>query len=294
MFVMALEQAFYKYSDFLFAMAIWFEQLGISIHRRFYNQTHKMKIRRKSIWPALAVTSSIITSQLSGAMVFFDFRTTGGSGGVLDGNGDGPSGMGDTDFDSSAAGDTITLGATGDAATTLTTTVVGFEVPTIVGGAVDFDATSTNASFNISGQDALGINNLNFGNTPYQNATGQGSEANDFNPGESATITFSEDVIFTEIELESVVATDVFDVLVGGVSQLSVTGDDSFIDDLGGLIGLTIPAGTEVTFAADGDLANSSFRIETFTVDIVPVPEPSSLALIALGGLAIGARRKRA
>ena len=276
-------------------MAIWFEQIGISIHRRFYNQTHKMKIRRKSIWPALAVTSSIITSQLSGATtVFFDFRTTGGSGGVLDGNGDGPSGMGDTDFDSSAAGDTITLGATGDAATTLTTTVVGFEVPTIVGGAVDFDATSTNANFNISGQDALGINNLNFGNTPYQNATGQGSEANDFNPGESATITFSEDVIFTEIELESVVATDVFDVLVGGVSQLSVTGDDSFIDDLGGLIGLTIPAGTEVTFAADGDLANSSFRIETFTVEIVPVPEPSSLALIALGGLAIGARRKRA
>ena len=254
-----------------------------------------MKIRRKSIWPALAVTSSIITSQLSGATtVFFDFRTTGGTGGVLDGNGDGPSGMGDTDFDSSAAGDTITLGATGDAATTLTTTVVGFEVPTIVGGAVDFDATSTNANFNISGQDALGINNLNFGNTPYQNATGQGSEANDFNPGESATITFSEDVIFTEIELESVVATDVFDVLVGGVSQLSVTGDDSFIDDLGGLIGLTIPAGTEVTFAADGDLANSSFRIETFTVEIVPVPEPSSLALIALGGLAIGARRKRA
>ena len=276
-------------------MAIWFEQIGISIHRRFYNQTHKMKIRRKSIWPALAVTSSIITSQLSGATtVFFDFRTTGGTGGVLDGNGDGPSGMGDTDFDSSAAGDTITLGATGDAATTLTTTVVGFEVPTIVGGAVDFDATSTNANFNISGQDALGINNLNFGNTPYQNATGQGSEANDFNPGESATITFSEDVIFTEIELESVVATDVFDVLVGGVSQLSVTGDDSFIDDLGGLIGLTIPAGTEVTFAADGDLANSSFRIETFTVEIVPVPEPSSLALIALGGLAIGARRKRA
>lgn len=276
-------------------MAIWFEQIGISIHRRFYNQNHKMKIRRKSIWPALAVTSSIITSQLSGATtVFFDFRTTGGTGGVLDGNGDGPSGMGDTDFDSSAAGDTITLGATGDAATTLTTTVVGFEVPTIVGGAVDFDATSTNANFNISGQDALGINNLNFGNTPYQNATGQGSEANDFNPGESATITFSEDVIFTEIELESVVATDVFDVLVGGVSQLSVTGDDSFIDDLGGLIGLTIPAGTEVTFAADGDLANSSFRIETFTVEIVPVPEPSSLALIALGGLAIGARRKRA
>ena len=275
-------------------MAIWFEQIGISVHGRFYSQTHKMKIRRKSIWPALAVTSSIITSQLSGAMVFFDFRTTQGSGGVVDGNGDGPSDMGDTNFDSSAAGDTITLGATGDAATTLTTTVVAFEVPTIVGGAVDFDATSTNANFNISGQDALGINNLNFGNTPYQNATGQSSEANDFNPGESATITFSEDVIFTEIELESVVATDVFDVLVGGVSQLSVTGDDSFIDDLGGLIGLTIPAGTEVTFAADGDLANSSFRIETFTVDIVPVPEPSSLALIALGGLAIGARRKRA
>ena len=156
----------------------------------------------KFLLTMIAVGSFAIPVTTSADIVTFDFRTTQGSGGVVDGNGNGPSGVGDTTFDPSVAGDTITLGATGAPATTLTTTVVGFEVPTIdVNGDVDFNTTSTNASFNIAGQDALGINNLNFGNTPYQSATGQGSEANDFNPGESATITFSEDVILSLIHI---------------------------------------------------------------------------------------------
>lgn len=245
---------------------------------------HKMKIRHKSIRPALMATSLIITSQLSAATALFDFRSTNGSG--ID-NADA---MG-SNFDPSSSGDTITIPSV-DGSTTITTTVVNFIVPTIVDGAIS-SITNNNASTNISGQDALGINNLNFGNTPYENATGQGAESSDFNLGESLTLSFDQNIIFTEIELESIQPTDGFEVLIDGVSQLEAIGDDSFIDDLEGLVGLTIPAGTEVTFAAtSGDLATSSFRIETFTVDIV-VPEPSSLALIALSGLAMCSRRKR-
>ena len=99
---------------------------------------------------------------------------------------------------------------------------------------------------------------------------GDGNDSGDFNPGETITLTFDQDVTFTAIELESVRATDSFDVLVDGVAVLETTGDEGFLDDLGGLTGLSIAAGTEVTFAADGLLergANaSSFRIETFTV----------------------------
>jgi len=81
-------------------------------------------------------------------------------------------------------------------------------------------------------------------------------------------------VQFTAIELESVQAADSFDVLVDGVAVLETTGDDAFID-LGGLAGLTIEAGSEITFAVDGVLETAtggpttSIRIETFTVDIV-------------------------
>ena len=69
-------------------------------------------------------------------------------------------------------------------------------------------------------------------------------------------------------------AADSFDVLVDGVPVLETTGDDAILD-LGGLAGLTIAAGSEITFAVDGVLETAtggpatSIRIETFTVDIV-------------------------
>jgi len=60
---------------------------------------------------------------------------------------------------------------------------------------------------------------------------------------------------------------------------LETTGDDEFLDDLGGLTDLTITAGTEITFAVDGifnamstGLPSTSIRIETFTVEIVGEP----------------------
>ena len=76
---------------------------------------------------------------------------------------------------------------------------------------------------------------------------GEGTESSDINPGETVTFTFDQDVVFTSIELESVQADDTFDVLVDGVAVLQTTGDDQFLDDLGGLSGLMIPAGSEIS-----------------------------------------------
>ena len=196
--------------------------------------------------------------------VVFDFTGTDGNGVV----GADPAG---SDFDPSGAGDTITVDG-------LTVTIVEViapefdtsgEVPVLTGN------ITTSATTSISGQDALGINNLTIGRAGFDAVSNEnGNEGNDLNPGESVTFTFDQDVQFTTFELESVLAGDSFDILVDGVPVLETTGDDATIDDLGDLAGFTIAAGTEITIAVDGELTTTSVRLESFEVVIVPESEP--------------------
>ena len=108
---------------------------------------------------------------------------------------------------------------------------------------------------------------------------GDGNDSSDLNPGETVTFTFDQAVQFTSIELESVIAQDSFDVLVDGQAVLETMGEDAFLD-LGDLAGLTIAAGSEITFAVDGLLETAiggsatSVRIESFMVQIVVETEP--------------------
>ena len=204
----------------------------------------------------------------TGEPVVFDFFETDGDGVA----GADPAG---TDFDPSAANDTVTVDG-------LTLTVVDVtareyelsgDLPVATGNILS-SADDDNVVTNISGQRALGINNPSISNGNFD-LIGDGNDSADLNPGETLTFTFDQAVQFTSIELESVIAEDSFDVLVDGVAVLETTGDDSFIGDLGGLTGLTIAAGSEITFAVDGVLETAtggpatSLRIETFTVDVV-------------------------
>ena len=193
--------------------------------------------------------------------VVFDFTGTDGNGVV----GADPAG---SDFDPSGAGDTITVDG-------LTVTIVEVIAPEFdtSGDVPVLTSMTTSATTNISGQDALGINNPTVGRDEFS-LVGNGNEGNDLNPGESVTFTFDQDVQFTTFELESVLAGDSFDILVDGVPVLETTGDDATIDDLGDLAGFTIAAGTEITIGVDGELTTTSVRLESFEVVIVPESEP--------------------
>ena len=233
-------------------------------------------MRRNLIGAVMIALLLTMTGQANAQQeVLFDFRTNQGDGGVV-----GDPIPPNTNFDPGNAGDTITLDA-GLSVTIVDITAPEYDVTNVVipfvdGGVIPVQTGVTLSSAagdlviaTIEGQDALGIDNPSIDNV-QNDIISDGNDSGDFNPGETITLTFDQDVTFTAIELESVRATDSFEVLVGGVSMLLATGDDAFLDDLGGLTGLSIAAGTEVTFAADGLLeagANaSSFRIETFTV----------------------------
>ena len=205
--------------------------------------------------------------------IVFNFRSTSGNG-LAGVDPDGPN------LDPSPAGDTVTVEG-------LSLTIVDMTFPQyeLVDGtpqetgvtlsAADGDGGTTS----IGGQDSLGLNNPSVNNDDFD-LIGDGAEGNDFNPGETLTFTFDQAVQFASIELESVETEDSFNVLVDGQVVLETTGDDEFIDNLGGLAGLTIAAGSEITFAVDGVLETltmgpaTSLRIETFAVEIVPEPEP--------------------
>ena len=205
----------------------------------------------------------------AGQEVLFDFRSSGGNG--LAGSGE----PNVTDLDPGRTGEFALVDGLSLTLVDITapeydlTGAVPVEIGTLSGAAGD------NVLTNVSGQGALGIQNPSIGNTDFD-LIGEGTESSDLNPGETVTFTFDQDVVFTSIELESVQADDTFDVLVDGVAVLQTTGDDAFLDDLGGLSGLMIPAGSEITFAVGGilnstasGLPSTSIRIETFTVEIM-------------------------
>ena len=204
-----------------------------------------------------------MTIQADAQTVLFDFRSTGGNG---------VAGAGPTNFDPSRAGDIVNVD--GLVVTIVDVTAPEYDetgvLPVLTGNTLS-SAAGDGVVTNISGQDALGIQNPSINNGPFD-LIGGGSESSDLNPGETVTFTFDRDVEFTEIELESVDPADIFNVLVDGDAMLETMGDDSFIDDLGALSGLLIPAGSEITFEVDGvletatDGPETSIRIETFTV----------------------------
>ncbi|MEP4078361.1 PEP-CTERM sorting domain-containing protein [Haloferula sp.] len=242
----------------------------------------------KPITKALSLALAPLLISSSPAAIFFDFRDDGAADQAenLDGGGVGATMMG-TD-----GPDTATL-------TTIDIRVLEYEesapgVWTTTGetlSAADGDAVTTN----VSGQDALGINNPSINNTAHD-TIGAGAESSDLNTGEAWVFSFDETVTFDNIEFESVVAGNLFTVFVDGSSILTLDGEDSNVSgsDLGALDGYYIYAGSEITFEAGGPVLDTDYRIESFTVSVVPEPSTSVVALLGLGALCFRRNRRTA
>ena len=205
-------------------------------------------------------------------------------------------------------GEGTTIGGTG---------IGGSETVTSSGGeSITFTVTDiTSHADNTVGSELVSLSddpdaghtvNINNGESLGVNGASGGHEADgpNFSPGESLSFVFDEDIEFISIDLQSFdaagenngfrLSSSAFDDVEITVDDL-LEGDDAnefFFD--GGLI---VAAGTEITFEAFSTTgqfnARDSFRIQSFVVNIVTVPEPSSLAILGLLGGVVSVRRRR-
>lgn len=134
--------------------------------------------------------------------------------------------------------------------------------------------------------DALGINSDGNG--------GHSGEATNFNPGEAWVFSFDTDLTLTSIEFESMNETGIGATISSSAfSDINLTQASLGAGDVYTFGNLAVSAGTELTITAtttEAFEAGAGWRIESLTVN--PVPEPSSTALIGLGGLALLLRRR--
>lgn len=161
--------------------------------------------------------------------------------------------------------------------------------------AADGTGTDDFHETNVLGSGFLGVN------TDQDQDDGLSNDAGNFNPNEGWVFNFSNAVELTSIVLGGFTATEqVAELQFNDGSAAIALGAGIFDEDAGtntiDLGARSVAAGTEITLSFVSTTGDDTFNVGSIGFNVVPdvvVPEPASIALLGLGGLAIAGRRRK-
>ena len=246
---------------------------------------------------SLAATTALVSPALAGPIIFDFADTTVTAAGKT------------SAFDTTGVGANATAN---DGTTSVTLSTADIQAPEFSGTTATGNQTSaagragfvsalntTNVQATTS-TEQMGVNNITISDANGSTAGIGANESANFNLNEAWLFKFDTDVTFTQMNLASVDsiaagggADDRITVTIGGLGSFDLVDgqtNDDYNDPFNGLV---IPANTEITFkntTVGTGAASAIVRIDSFTV--TPTPEPAALSALALGGLALGRRRR--
>ena len=166
-------------------------------------------------------------------------------------------------------------------------------------GVASLTGETVEANLSVDADDGIGVDNPTIDDVPFAAFTaGLDDTEGAFITGEeeSLVISFDQAVIINAFNFFGVGGNETLTVTVSSLADAfsfeSSGGSDNNVDPFGE--GFELAAGETISFGSVVDSGGAVARYSLETLTVTAVPEPASLAVLGLGGLAIASRRRRA